>query len=65
MGRLSYFHARPEGDFSVSDFKDLRTSITTGYNHMMSINISLKLVTDPETGQSSGLANEGDSKISH
>ena len=32
MGRLSYFHARPEGNFPVSDFTDLRTSITTGYN---------------------------------
>ena len=53
------------GDFPVSDFTDLRTSITTGYNHKISMNISLKLVTDPETGQSSGLAHEGDSKISH
>ena len=64
MGRLSYFHARPEGDFPVSDFTDLRTSITTGYNHKISMNISLKLATDLETGQSLGLAHEGDSKIS-
>ena len=65
IGRLSYFHARPERDFPVSDFTDLRTSITTGYNHKISMNISLKLATDPETGQSSGLTSEGDSKISH
>ena len=26
MGRLSYFHARPEGDFPVSNFTDPRTS---------------------------------------
>ena len=64
MGRLASFHARPSGDFPVSNFTDLRTSITTGYNHKISMNISLKLVTDPETGQSSGLAHEGDSKIS-
>ena len=26
MGRLANFHARPSGDFPVSDFKDLRTT---------------------------------------
>ena len=30
--------------FPVSDFTDLRTSITTGYNHKISMNIFLKLV---------------------
>jgi len=34
------------GDFIVSDFTDLRTSITTGYNHKITINISLKLAID-------------------
>ena len=52
------------GDFPVSHFTDLRTSITTGYNHKISMNISLKSATDPQTGQSLGLAYEGDSKIS-
>ena len=55
MGRLCYFYARPEGDFPVSDFTDLRTSITTGYNHKISMNISLKLATDPETGHYYGV----------
>ena len=64
MGRLSYFHMRPEEDLLVSDFTALRTSITTEYNHKMNMNISLKSATDTEIGQSFGLASEGDSKIS-
>ena len=43
MERLASFHSRPEGDFPVSDFPDLRMTITTGYNHK-SISYILKYI---------------------
>ena len=62
MGRLASFHARPSGDFPVSDFPDLRTttlllgSVTFIKETPDRRFCCLPHMPDPRTDQSPGLS---------
>ena len=47
MGRLASFHARPSGDFPVSDFTDLRTT-TVSYAGQGYVTQRINIEIDPE-----------------